>query len=139
MSDALDQLAAAGIAAHRYLDIVEAVTEPAAFDLKASAFIDHPGLGKAFGIAHPLVGDGECTLLASRRPGMDTVPVLEEQGFSSAEIMSMQNAGAIAFGENPRVETSLSPGFWRRPLAILSLASAPSVKAAVSRAKMDTR
>ena len=132
-SKAVEQLAEVGIAAHRYLDIVEAVTEPAAFDLNASAFIDHPGLGKALGIAHPLIGDGERTLLASRRPGMDTVSILEEQGFAAAEIMSMHKAGAIALGENPRVETSLSPDFWLRPSAILSLASAPSVKRAASR------
>ncbi len=135
--EAVDQLTAVGIAAHRYLDIVEAVTEPVAFDLQASAFIDHPGLGKALGIAHPVVGDGKCTLLASRRPGMDTVPILEEQGFAPAEILSMHKAGAIAVGENPRVETSLSPGFWLRPSTILSLASSHSVEMAVSRVKMD--
>ena len=138
VSEAVDQLAAAGITAHRYLDIIEAVTEPVAFNLKASAFIEHPGLGEALGIAHPLFGDGEDTLLAARRPGMDTAPILEEQGFSAAEIMSMHKAGAIAFGENPGVETSLSPGFWLRPSAVLSHASAPSVEKAVSRVKLNS-
>ena len=137
VSEVVEQLTAAGIAAHRYLDIVEAVTEPIAFDLKASAFIDHPGLGKALGIAHPLIGNGGTTLLAARRPGMDTMPILEEYGFSSGEIMSMHKAGAIAFGENPRVETSLSSGFWLRPSAILSLASQPSVEKAISRLNVE--
>ena len=139
MSEAVDRLGAAGIAAHRYLDIIEAVTEPIAFDLKASAFIDHPGLGKALGIAHPLIGDGEGALLASRRPGMDTVPILEELGVSAAEIMSMYKAGAIALGENPPVEDSLSLGFWRRPSTILSCADASSVEKVVLKANLDGR
>ena len=126
----VDALTAAGIAAHRYVDMVEVVRDSLSFALQATVVQDHPGLGKALGAAHPTWGNGYRgeTLLAARRPGMDTLPILKELGFDASEILDLLRARTIALGENPVVTTTNMPGYWNRPENILTLASQKSLR-----------
>ena len=126
----VEALSASGIAACRYVDMIEAATQPLAFELRATAVLDHPGLGKGLGIAHPRFGgeDGEDELLVSRRPGMDTLDILDEHGFDPADIVALLKSRAIALGENPVINTSAMPGYWHRPGAIPARASAPTLR-----------
>jgi hypothetical protein len=99
--------------------------------LKASAVLDHPGIGKALGVALPTFGGKQDVgaLLVARRPGMDTLPILESLGFDAKEVLDMLKAQAIATGENPVVETTMRPGYWNHPDGVLSLACKDSVRA----------
>ena len=135
VDESVDAVLAAGIAAHRYLSIIEASTDPISFAVNAVAIQDHPGLGKALGAAFPKWGndDERCTLLVARRPGMDTRAILEELGFDAAEILDLMQAGNIAFGENAVVTTTTIPGYWYRPEDILTRASKDSVRKALPR------
>jgi crotonobetainyl-CoA:carnitine CoA-transferase CaiB-like acyl-CoA transferase len=127
----VDALTAAGIAAHRYVTMVEVVRDPVSMALKASAVLDHPGIGKALGVALPTFGGEQDVgeLLVARRPGMDTLPILESLGFDAKEILDMLKTQAIAAGENPVVETTMRPGYWNHPDGVLSLACKDSLRA----------
>jgi crotonobetainyl-CoA:carnitine CoA-transferase CaiB-like acyl-CoA transferase len=115
----VERLVSAGAGAHRYTNIGELVTSDIARQRRLTALLDHPGLGKSWGIAMPRIGRESpgAELLVSRRPGMDTLDLLEEFGFKDA-IADLLRSGVVAIGEAPLIETrrplgySLAKGFW---------------------------
>ena len=113
------RLLSVGAGAHRYTNIAELVTSDETGRRRLMALLDHPGLGKAWGIALPRIGSNSqsAELLVSRRPGMDTLDILEEFGFREA-IPDLLRSGVVAIGEAPLIETrmhlgySLAKGHW---------------------------
>lgn len=113
----VDSLRQAGFGAHRFLTLQEIVADPYANDRKLIEVVEHPGLGRALGIGHPLYvapGGTASGSLAARRPGMDTIEVLQEHGFGDRILPLIQNR-VVAIGEMSLMNTTTMRGWWMRP------------------------
>jgi crotonobetainyl-CoA:carnitine CoA-transferase CaiB-like acyl-CoA transferase len=109
----VNDLGKASISAHRYVTLAENLLNDTAWERGLIAALDHPGLGKAVGPGLKQLGPlgSDTMLLSARRPGMDTIDILEEYGFG-AELPGLLRDGVVAIGENPVVQTTALPGFW---------------------------
>ncbi|MFE5699350.1 CoA transferase [Rhodococcus koreensis] len=114
VAEAVAELRTAGIGAHRYVPVIDLVEDPTALRRGLLAVVDHPGIGRAFGIGHPVFGtfeDSARPFLAARRPGLDTVDVVEELG-AGRLLDDLIGSGAVAGRENPVVNVTDTPGYW---------------------------
>lgn len=113
VDDWVAELNSAGLGAHRAVTQIEAVTDDRAMSSNFAAVQEHPGMGLALGITHPLYGAtgerGES--LTARRPGMDSLDIAEQYGFGHRIAELLRNR-VIATGENPVVATTTVPGYW---------------------------
>ena len=109
----VSDLQRAAIGAHRYLTMAENLIDDTTWDRGLVAAVDHPGLGRAIGIGLKYVGGirNDATPIRTRRPGMDTIDILEEHGFG-AMLPGLLREGVVAVGENPVVQTTALTGFW---------------------------
>jgi len=113
----VDALQAAGLAAHRFVTLQEIVTDPAAAARGMIEVVEHPGIGRALGIGHPLFvapGGRARGSLAARRPGLDTIAVLREHGFAD-RIVPLIESRVVATGEMSLLNTTTMRGWWMRP------------------------
>ncbi|MBM9464042.1 CoA transferase [Aeromicrobium sp. YIM 150415] len=114
-ADAVEAAVAAGFGAHRYVPVLELLSDTSAHERGLLTIMEHPGLGKALGIGHPVFGrcteDEEKTYLSARRPGLDTIDLIEELGHGES-LAELLRSGAAALGENSLVNDSLSHGYW---------------------------
>jgi hypothetical protein len=79
--------------------------------------VEHPGIGRALGIGHPLFvapGGTARGSLAARRPGLDTIAVLREHGFGD-RIVPLIESRVVATGEMSLLNTTTMRGWWMRP------------------------
>jgi crotonobetainyl-CoA:carnitine CoA-transferase CaiB-like acyl-CoA transferase len=115
VEECVDALNAAGLGAHRNVAMAELVCDDVVLDHDLIAIVDHPGLGPALGIGHPVFDPanegGRPRLLAMRRPGSDTIEVLQEFGFGD-RIVELLGDRAIAIGEATVVQSTATRGWW---------------------------
>jgi crotonobetainyl-CoA:carnitine CoA-transferase CaiB-like acyl-CoA transferase len=130
--EAVAMLESVRVTAHRYCDIAEVVMSDNALTRGLSVVIDHAELGKGFGIALPTLGGGKSQFLPARRPGMDTVDVLDEFGLRS-QIPTLLRSKVVAVGEAPLVENSEAPHYWEMPEKVPSYMAPATLAKAVER------
>lgn len=112
----VDQLVAAGFGAHPHLTLEDMLFDPIIAQREAIAVTENPGLGKTIGIGapvYPLSSGDRTELLVHRRPGMDTIPVLQEFGFGDRIVELLQDR-VIATGEKSVLNAPLTKGFWSK-------------------------
>ncbi|MCF7550686.1 CoA transferase [Pseudonocardia sp. WMMC193] len=126
--------AGAGLGAHAYVRLPDLFRDERALRAKMVAVVEHPGIGRALGIGLPTTAASTSKagrdLVASRRPGMDTITVLAEFGFTD-RIVELLEEGAIGVGENPVVNTTGAPGYWGRARTFSMLVDADDSQAIV--------
>jgi hypothetical protein len=115
VDECVDALNAAGLGAHRNVALTELVSDDVVLEHDLIAIVEHPGIGPALGIGHPVfeaAGDGRrARLLAMRRPGSDTIEVVQEFGFGD-RIVELLRVRAIAIGEATVVQGTATRGWW---------------------------
>jgi crotonobetainyl-CoA:carnitine CoA-transferase CaiB-like acyl-CoA transferase len=115
VDECVDALNASGLGAHRNVAVTELVADDVVLDHDLIAIVDHPGLGPALGIGHPVFDTARSAhrpqLLAMRRPGSDTIEVLQEFGFGD-RIVQLLSERAIAIGEATIVQSTAGRGWW---------------------------
>ncbi len=109
----VDVLNGSGIGAHRYTGLAERLAGGITWDRRLLTVEDHPGIGKAIGMGVPLVGKNpnDQRPLVARRPGMDTIDILEENGLLD-ELPDLLRKHIVAVGEDPIVRTTSVQGYW---------------------------
>jgi crotonobetainyl-CoA:carnitine CoA-transferase CaiB-like acyl-CoA transferase len=93
----IDKLNAAGVPAGRIMGLAEVFADPQIIDQEMVLSQDHPGHGTVRMLGFPIkFAEAPCTL---RRPtpevGADTDAVLQELGYSAAEITALRRAGVV--------------------------------------------
>jgi crotonobetainyl-CoA:carnitine CoA-transferase CaiB-like acyl-CoA transferase len=115
VDECVDALNAAGLGAHRNVALTELVSDDVVLDHDLITIVDHPGIGPALGIGHPVFDAAsearQPRLLAMRRPGSDTIEVLQEFGFGD-RIVELLGDRAVAIGEATVVQGTTTRGWW---------------------------
>lgn len=111
--DCVNAFNQAGFSAHRHASLAELATDAYVAQHGYIAVVDHVGIGRAMGVGLRLYDETrpESQMLAARRPGMDTLNILQEHGFE-ARIGSLLRDQVVAIGETTLLSTPLTPGYW---------------------------
>ncbi|MFT3816589.1 MAG: CoA transferase [Rubrivivax sp.] len=117
VDEAVAALRGAGFAAHRHSRLEDLIADRYMRSRGLICAVEHPGLGKMLGIGLPVYPhDGACRdRLAMRRPGLDTVAVLDELGFGARTLRLLQD-GVVAIGEKTLLNAPAASGFWATAL-----------------------
>lgn len=102
-----------GFGAHRHATLNELATDENVAQRGLLAVVEHPGIGRALGIGLRVYGAAgrPASVLAARRPGMDTLDLLNEHGFEP-RVGELLREKVVAIGEATLLNTPQSPGYW---------------------------
>jgi len=108
-------LTESGFSAHPHLTLQELALDEYVARQGFVAVVDHPGIGRALGIGLRIYGASHrpASVLAARRPGMDTLDLLKEHGFD-ARVGELLRDKVVAIGEAPLLNTPQTPGYWNK-------------------------
>lgn len=105
-------LRAAGIGAHRHMNLSELADDMYVRRHGYMAAIDHPQIGRALGIGLLVYGSSQPQALPARKPGLDTMEVLTELGYGT-RLNELLEKNVIAVGDSSIVNAPATPGFWK--------------------------
>lgn len=127
-----------GFGAHRHSTLPELAADEYVAQQGFVAVVDHPGIGRAMGVGLRVYGASQrpASVLAARRPGMDTLDLLKEHGFEP-RIGELLREKVVAIGEATLLNTPQSPGYWGnvvldRPRAMGGLAPTRDIVAKIT-------
>ncbi|MBR9909243.1 MAG: hypothetical protein GYB33_02695 [Gammaproteobacteria bacterium] len=103
----------AGFSAHQHSSLNQLATDAYVAHHGYIAVVDHAGIGRALGVGLRVYDESPqaTAVLAARRPGMDTLDILQEYGFG-ARIGDLLRDKVVAIGEASLLNTPQTPGYW---------------------------
>lgn len=115
IADSIESLAAAGFGIQPHMTLAALETNPYVRARGFTSAMDHPRIGRALGIGLPVydLPHERRLFLAARRPGLDTLTLLQEQGLE-ARTRELLKDGIVAIGEANLLNTPIAKDLWGR-------------------------